>query len=344
MFTQLRLIEGDSPDVSVRRFERKSSRIRCARNRRPVRTTVLLRHWSQDRLRDGNFEPRRPNVPGAEGQLASRAGQTDFNVLDKLAGLCVHARNRAVTLVEGPCRACARGDEARSWPDFNGIDYFVRLGIHAGQHVRSWGADPYVPFAKGNARRIRRHRDLADTMLVAGSIFERTPFASVTSQTPSGLAAIPPSLTAGPTGTVAITLFVLVSILDTAFSPLRRLRRWTQTAPNPAARPAQGRFPTVTTAATMFVLGSSRLPYSSAAGYPDGVFRHHLPVRRTLRRKHGQRRNGRHFAPHPGRRDAGLGRPLLALLLARQLRRLRRTPIPAPTGRRPSRRRTRWRN
>src|ERR1700719_1498606 len=66
-----------------------------------------------------------------------------------------------------------------------------------------------------------------------GSIFERTPFPSVTSHTACGLAAIPPSLADGPIGTVATTWFVLVSIRETVLSA----QLGTHTLPKPAASP-----------------------------------------------------------------------------------------------------------
>src|SRR5258707_432167 len=83
---------------------------------------------------------------------------------------------------------------------------------------------------------------------------ERTPLASVTSHTASGLAAIPPSLAAGGMGSVAVTWLVFGSIRESVLSP----QLGTQILPNPAASPEQGRLPTKTAATTVLVFGSRR--------------------------------------------------------------------------------------
>src|SRR5215472_13059902 len=93
----------------------------------------------------------------------------------------------------------------------------------------------------------------AATLLPAGSIRESTPFASVTSHTASGLAAIPPSLCDGGIGSVAVTWLVLTSIRESVLSP----QFGTHTLPKPAASPEQGRLPTAIAATTVFVFGSS---------------------------------------------------------------------------------------
>src|SRR5215831_7499044 len=89
-------------------------------------------------------------------------------------------------------------------------------------------------------------------LFVAGSILDRTPCGSVKYQMLSSLAAIPPSVSAGPSGIVATTLFVATSIRESVLSP----QFGTQTLPNPAASPEQGSLPTGTVAATLFVFGS----------------------------------------------------------------------------------------
>src|SRR5580704_6416325 len=94
----------------------------------------------------------------------------------------------------------------------------------------------------------------ATILLLAGSMRDKTPLASVTIHTASGLAAMPPSLCEGAAAMVAVTSFVLMSTRETTFSP----QLGTQMLPKPAARPEHGRRPTVMAASTLFVLGSSR--------------------------------------------------------------------------------------
>src|SRR5215467_7070560 len=89
----------------------------------------------------------------------------------------------------------------------------------------------------------------ADTVFVAGSIRESVPLMSVHIQTASGDTAIPPSLLATPTGIVATSSLVLISTRASAgltpFSTFGRSpQSGTQTLPNPAASPEQGRLPT----------------------------------------------------------------------------------------------------
>src|ERR1700681_4411535 len=83
---------------------------------------------------------------------------------------------------------------------------------------------------------------------------DKVPFVSVKYQTLSSLAAMAPSVLAGPSGIVATTLFVATSMRDRVLSP----QLGTQTLPNPTASPEQGSLPTGMTAATLFVFGSSR--------------------------------------------------------------------------------------
>src|SRR5580693_3450702 len=83
---------------------------------------------------------------------------------------------------------------------------------------------------------------------------DRTPLASVTIHTASGLAAMPPSLCEGVAATAATTALVLMSTRETTFSP----QLGTQMLPKPAASPEHGRRPTVIAASTLLVLGSSR--------------------------------------------------------------------------------------
>src|SRR6202046_5543061 len=83
---------------------------------------------------------------------------------------------------------------------------------------------------------------------------DKTPLASVTIHTASGLAAMPPSLCEGVAAMVAVTSFVLMSTRETVLSP----QLGTQMLPKPAARPEHGRRPTVIAASTLLVLGSSR--------------------------------------------------------------------------------------
>src|SRR6202007_111203 len=80
----------------------------------------------------------------------------------------------------------------------------------------------------------------AQTEFVFGSMRESFPLGSVTSQTASSLVAMPPSLSAGPAGTVAITALVLMSTREIVLSP----QFGTQMLSNPAAKPEQGRLPT----------------------------------------------------------------------------------------------------
>src|SRR5437867_4635543 len=94
----------------------------------------------------------------------------------------------------------------------------------------------------------------ATTVLVSGSILEMMPFASDNIHTLSALAAIPPSLFAGPAKTVATISFVFTPIRDIVLSP----QLGTQMLPNPAASPEHGFFPTSIVAATVFVFASSR--------------------------------------------------------------------------------------
>ena len=95
---------------------------------------------------------------------------------------------------------------------------------------------------------------LAVTELVRGSIRESFPLGSVTSQTASSLVAMPPSLSPGPAGTVASTKFVWMFTREISLSP----QLGDQMLPKPAARPEQGRLPTVIVAAILFVFISSR--------------------------------------------------------------------------------------
>src|ERR1700733_14532037 len=80
------------------------------------------------------------------------------------------------------------------------------------------------------------------------------PLLSVRYQMLSSLAAMAPSVSARPSGLVAITLLVATSTRESVLSP----QLGTQMLPNAAAKPAHGSFPTGTTVATLFVLGSSR--------------------------------------------------------------------------------------
>src|ERR1043166_507928 len=95
----------------------------------------------------------------------------------------------------------------------------------------------------------------APILFVPGAMRESPPLASVTSHTPSGLTAMPPSLSAGGIGRVAVTWFVFISMRESVLSP----QLGTHTLPNPAASPEHGLAPTVITAATGLVFGSSPL-------------------------------------------------------------------------------------
>src|SRR5450755_161242 len=95
---------------------------------------------------------------------------------------------------------------------------------------------------------------VATTELVLGSTRESFPALSETSQTASSEVAMPPSLSPGPMGMVAETEFVFMSTRATVLSP----QLGDQMLPKPAARPEQGRLPTVTVAAIELVFRSSR--------------------------------------------------------------------------------------
>src|ERR1700722_20767785 len=91
------------------------------------------------------------------------------------------------------------------------------------------------------------------TLLVEGSIRFSVPFLSVTSQTLSSLAAIPPSGAAGGIGSVAETAFLAASMRTrSGIFP----QTGTQMLPNPEARPEQASLDTPTLAATLLVAGS----------------------------------------------------------------------------------------
>src|SRR5688572_10206980 len=90
-------------------------------------------------------------------------------------------------------------------------------------------------------------------VLVFGSIFERTPLASLSIQIWSELAARPPSLAAGPTGIVARTSLVFISTRERVLS----VQFGTQMLPNAASSPEHGRLPTATVATTLLVAASS---------------------------------------------------------------------------------------
>src|SRR5580658_1970653 len=83
----------------------------------------------------------------------------------------------------------------------------------------------------------------------------RMPLVSVRYQILSSLAAMQPSVSAGPRGMVATTLLVATSTRESVLSP----QLGTQILPNAAASPAHGSLPTGTTAATLLVFGSSRV-------------------------------------------------------------------------------------
>src|SRR5207245_8306460 len=83
----------------------------------------------------------------------------------------------------------------------------------------------------------------------------KTPLGSVRYQMLSSLAAIAPSVSAGPKGIVATTLLVAISTRDRVLSS----QFGTHTLPNAPARPEQGKCPTGMVTTTLLVLGSSRV-------------------------------------------------------------------------------------
>src|SRR5262245_14414381 len=89
---------------------------------------------------------------------------------------------------------------------------------------------------------------------VVGSILERIPLPSVSIHTLSVLVASPPSLLAGPYGSVAMTRLDWTSTRDSVLS----MQLGTQMLPKPAARPEHGRLPTSIAATTVLVFTSSR--------------------------------------------------------------------------------------
>ena len=95
---------------------------------------------------------------------------------------------------------------------------------------------------------------MAATELVLGSMRESFSALSVTSQTASSEAAMPPSLSPGPMGIVAETEFVFMSMRETVLS----LQLGDQMLPKPAARPEHGSLPTVMVAVIVLVFKSNR--------------------------------------------------------------------------------------
>src|SRR3954469_17489853 len=91
------------------------------------------------------------------------------------------------------------------------------------------------------------------TLFDTGSMRTSVPASSVTIQTPSRLAAIPPSEPAGPTASVATIWLVVPSIRTVEFG---LPHSGTHRLPKPNVRPEHGSPGTATTAASLLILGS----------------------------------------------------------------------------------------
>ncbi len=93
------------------------------------------------------------------------------------------------------------------------------------------------------------------TLLVAGSMRASVPFLSVTIQMLSALTVIPPSGPGGPTGSVAVILFLRAS---TRTSEGSLPQSGTQRLPNPNVRPEHASPDKLTSEPTLLVAGSIR--------------------------------------------------------------------------------------
>src|SRR5688572_11943006 len=89
----------------------------------PARTEPLLDHLVVPRidLRQRDLEDRDPHIAGAVGDLATATRGPDDDIRDQLPALHVHARDRAVALVQRPDRSTAGGREPRARTDVNPV-------------------------------------------------------------------------------------------------------------------------------------------------------------------------------------------------------------------------------
>src|SRR5882762_3060524 len=107
-----------------------------------------------------NFKDSRPDGPLTEGNFSTCSWDACGNGCHQSIGFHVDARNRSISLVEGPYRASSDGQKTRLRPDWDGSDYLIRARVHAGQEIALGRGNPYSALGEGRHVGTRRYGNL----------------------------------------------------------------------------------------------------------------------------------------------------------------------------------------
>src|SRR5260370_21586771 len=92
-----------------------------------------------------------PDRSVSEGNFSTPARDTHRDSRHQFVGLRINARDRAVSLIKSPHRACSHTQKTRLRSTRAGSDNSVRLRVDAGQPVVLGGRDPDGAIGKGRS-------------------------------------------------------------------------------------------------------------------------------------------------------------------------------------------------
>src|SRR6267378_3942826 len=107
-----------------------------------------------------NFKDCRPDGSLPEGNFSTCSWDACSYGCHQSIGFHVDARNRSISLVEGPYRASSDGQKTRLRPDWDGSDYLIRARVHAGQEIALGRGNPYSALGEGRHVGTRRNGNL----------------------------------------------------------------------------------------------------------------------------------------------------------------------------------------